>query len=513
MYSYEERLRAVQLYIQLGRRTAATLRQLGYPTKNSLATWCAEFEQKQDLRKSYQRKKWLYDDEQKRRAVDHYVEQGYCLAHTIRCLGYPTRETLNAWISELRPELRRTIVGTSKTAAHYSDSEKQQAVIAMGTRMVPGREVAESVGVNRATLYNWSHQLLGQMPQRPMSKKKSRPSDAQRDALSKELAELEACVRKLRLEHDILQKANELIKKDQGINPLGLTSREKTQVIDALRSQYPLADLLSGLELARSTYFYNRLRRTLPDKYAQVRRTIADIFHGNYGCYGYRRIDGILHRVGMRLSEKVVRRLMAEDRLVVKTPRRRRFSAYAGDPTPAVENLLNRNFHAPAPNTKWLTDLTEIHIPAGKVYISPIIDCFDGLVVSWTIGTRPDAKLVNTMLDHAVATLRPGEHPIIHSDQGAHYRWPGWIRRAHNASLTRSMSRKGYSPDNAACEGFFGRLKTELIYPRDWQNVALDDFTRQIDDYIRWYNESRIKVSLGRRSPMEYRQALGLITP
>lgn len=75
------------------------------------------------------------------------------------------------------------------------------------------------------------------------------------------------------------------------------------------------------------------------------------------------------------------------------------------------------------------------------------------------------------------------------------------------------MSRKGYSPDNAACEGFFGRLKTELIYLRDWQNVALDDFTRQIDDCIRWYNESRINVSLGRRSLMEYRQALGLVTP
>src|SRR5690606_16759037 len=141
-------------------------------------------------------------------------------------------------------------------------------------------------------------------------------------------------------------------------------------------------------------------------------------------CYGYRRVDGVLRRDGVRLSEKVVRRLMAEDRLVVKTPRRRRFSAYAGDPTPAVENLLNRNFHAAAPNTKWLTDLTEIHIPAGKVYISPIVDCFDGLVVSWTIGTRPDAKLVNTMLDHAVETLRPGEHPIIHSDRGAHIGGP-----------------------------------------------------------------------------------------
>ncbi len=84
--------------------------------------------------------------------------------------------------------------------------------------------------------------------------------------------------------------------------------------------------------------------------------------------------------------------------------------------------------------------------------------------------------------------------------------------RTSEAKLTRSMSRKGCSPDNAACEGFFGRFKNELIYPRDWRGVTLEDFMRRIDDYIRWYNERRIKVSLGGRSPMEYRQALGLMS-
>ncbi len=179
---------------------------------------------------------------------------------------------------------------------------------------------------------------------------------------------------------------------------------------------------------------------------------IRDLFDGNYRCYGYRRIDKALRNQGVRLSEKVVRRLTAEESLTVQAPRRQCFSAYAEDPTPAVPNLLNRDFHACAPNTKWLTDLTEVHIPAGKVYVSPIVDCFDGLVVAWTIGARPDANLVNTMLDHAVQTLQPDEHPVIHSDGGAHYRWPEWIRRTDNAKLVRSMSKKGCSPHNAACE-------------------------------------------------------------
>ena len=83
--------------------------------------------------------------------------------------------------------------------------------------------------------------------------------------------------------------------------------------------------------------------------------------------------------------------------------------------------------------------------------------------MSWSLSTRPDAELVNTMLDNAVETLNAGERPVIHSDRGGHYRWPGWLERVNAAGLIRSMSRKGCSPDNAACEGFFGRLKTECI--------------------------------------------------
>jgi len=71
------------------------------------------------------------------------------------------------------------------------------------------------------------------------------------------------------------------------------------------------------------------------------------------------------------------------------------------------------------------------------------------------------------------------------------------------------MSRKGYSPDNAACEGFFGRLKNELFYSRNWLSTTVEEFIAALDSYIRWYNEVRIKVSLGSRSPIEHRRNLG----
>ena len=111
---------------------------------------------------------------------------------------------------------------------------------------------------------------------------------------------------------------------------------------------------------------------------------------------------------------------------------------------------------------------------------------------------QPGADLVNTMLDAAIETVTDGDgRTIVNSDRG-------------DAKLVRSMSRKGCSQDNAACEGFFGRLKTERFYPRDWKTITIEQFVREDDAYIRWYNEKRIKLSLGSRSPLEYRESLGL---
>lgn len=203
---------------------------------------------------------------------------------------------------------------------------------------------------------------------------------------------------------------------------------------------------------------------------------------------------------------------MIEEQLMACGRKRRKYSSYKGEIGPEVENIISRNFQADKPNEKWLTDLTEFHIPAGKVYLSPIIDCFDGLPVSWSIGTSPNAELVNTMLDEATASLKENERPIVHSDRGAHYRWPSWIERIEKANLTRSMSKKGCSPDNAACEGFFGRLKNEMFYDQSWAGVTIEQFIKQLDEYIRWYAQDRIKISLGGMSPLKYRRSLGLVS-
>lgn len=313
------------------------------------------------------------------------------------------------------------------------------------------------------------------------------------------------------MELDILKKTAEIIKKDQGIGQKDLTNKEKTTLIDALRTKYPLNDLLEMTDLPKSSYFYQKESQERPDKYAELRTEVKEVFSESKNRYGYRRVHAVIKNKGKTVSEKVIRRVMKEEQLVVPYKKRRNYNSFKGEISPAVENIINRNFHADAPNKKWLTDITEFNIPAGKVYLSPIIDCFDGMVVSWTIGTSPDAELVNTMLDGAICSLSGGEHPIVHTDRGCHYRWPGWISKMENAGLIRSMSKKACTPDNSACEGFFGRLKNEMFYGRSWQGVSVEQFINELDSYIIWYNEKRIKMSLGALSPMDYRHSKGLV--
>lgn len=508
MYSYEDRLRAVRLYIKLGKRIGLTIRQLGYPTKNALKTWYREYEQQPDLPAGYARRP-RFSQTHKERAVEHYLAHGRCIAATIRSLGYPSRSLLSAWLQELHPqEITRVVGGRSQELAPEA---KQSAVIALCMRPASAQEVADDIGVSRGSLYKWKNQLLGHGALAPMKNQQDAPASSDRAELELQLEALRRDIRQLQLEKDLLKKANELSKKELGIDRQHLTNREKTLLVDALRSTYTVTELLYELSLPRSSYFYHRARLEVADKYAEVRQAMTDIFERNYRCYGYRRLHASLSVQRVNVSEKVVRRLMKQECLVAATNKRRRYGSYMGEISPAPDNLLNRDFSAGAPNEKWLTDITEFQIPAGKVYLSPMIDCFDGMVVSWSIGTRPNAELVNTMLDAAIDKVAAsGERPVVHSDRGGHYRWPGWLTRIADAKLVRSMSRKGCSPDNAACEGFFGRLKTEMFFAKEWLSTTIEEFVAALDAYIRWYNDVRIKSSLGFRSPTEHRECLGI---
>lgn len=520
MYSYEERLKAVRLYIQYDKSYASVFRELGYPpSSHSIKLWYKEYEETGDLHKSYNSSS-KYSDEQRKAAVQYYVEHGRSKSRTVKALGYPTRQQLTEWIKQDLPdEVRPCTKGQS--LVHLTKEQKEQAAIELCTRDGSAQEIADKYDVSRYSVYNWAWNLLGKGNVSPMPKKKPDTTAVTQETvdslkqeieqLHNEAEELKRQVYRLQLEKDVLEKAAEILKKDEGVSLEMLTNREKAIVIGALRSKYKLQELLDLFHMAKSSYCYQQAVLNAPDKYTDLRAKIRAVFDDSSSRYGYRRIHSALKNDELTVSEKVIRRIMQEEKLLVPNVKRKKYNSYKGEITPAVPNVIERDFHAEQPNIKWLTDITEFHIPAGKIYLSPIIDCFDGLPVSWTIGTSPDAELVNTMLDNAIGTLKENEHPIIHSDRGAHYRWPGWIERMENAGLTRSMSKKGCSPDNSACEGFFGRLKNEMFYGQSWKDVSIEEFITILDEYIQWYSEKRIKLSLGGMSPLQYRRSLGII--
>lgn len=373
------------------------------------------------------------------------------------------------------------------------------------------KSVAEEIGYTSPAIINWHKKyqkegLVSLMKKFDTDSKRT-PEDIQ---AANDMETLKAQMMEMQLEVDILRETINVIKKDPGVNQAALTNREKTVIIDALKNFYSLSLLCTRLCISRSSYYYQKMVIHAEDKYKALRECITELFHENYNAFGYRKIHTLLKQEGTVVSEKVVRRIMKQESLIVKRTKQRKYNSYKGKISPAVPNLVNRVFHADKPNKLRLTDITEFSIKAGKVYLSPIIDCLDGMPVTWTIGTSPNAELVNTMLKNAITTLDANEKPIVHSDRGCHYRWPKWIQIIDEAGLTSSMSKKGCSPDNSACEGFFGHLKTEMFYGYNWDEYSLPEFMDAVNDYINWYRSKRIKSTLGGLSPLDYRRRLGV---
>ena len=514
MYTLKQKENAVQLLIQYNFAYTQVARELGYPSsRKTLRKWLKEYYLTGHFKDKYNRKP-KYSDFQKKLAVNYYLEHGKNKSRTVRELGYPSRAILIQWVDELAfDQKKQTRAGGA--VVKYTQYKKTKAVLDFLVREESAQNIADSHKVSRVSLYNWSQELLSDEGYEMVKGSKKNETNElkklkeEKQELLKNLDKLRKENERLRFENDILEKASEVLKKREGINLLALSNQEKMLVINALRNKYPLKRLLNRLGLAKSSYFYQMSIIGKEDKYLNLRKEIKDIFNTAYKAYGYRRIYLSLKNKGIKVSEKVVRKLMFQEELVVHITRKKKYKSYLGEISPAVKNLLKRDFFADSPNKKWVTDVSEFSIPAGKIYLSPIIDCFDGLPVSWTISTTPNAELTNTMLDYAIATLRLEEHPILHSDRGGHYRWPSWIDKMEKAQLIRSMSKKGCSPDNARCEGFFGTIKQEMFYSRNWTKVTVNQFIDYLDEYLIWYSNERIKSSLKGMSPINYRKSLG----
>ena len=199
---------------------------------------------------------------------------------------------------------------------------------------------------------------------------------------------------------------------------------------------------------------------------------MTKIHHKHHGRYGYRRMTAELKRRGITLNHKTVYRLMKEAGLYC-TVRMRKYNSYRGEIGEKAPNLLARDFTASKLNTKWVTDITEFHLFGQKVFLSPIIDLYNGEIISYTISEHPRFSCVMNMLEQAIAKLPEEHHLILHSDQGWQYRMKIYCDRLRQAGIIQSMSRKGNCLDNAMAEGFFGHLKAELLYNQTCDQLTI----------------------------------------
>jgi len=188
--------------------------------------------------------------------------------------------------------------------------------------------------------------------------------------------------------------------------------------------------------------------------------------------------------------------------------RPKKYRSYKGQTGRVAPDLLQRQFTAERMHQKWVTDVTEFNVAGEKLFLSPVMDLHNGEIVAFETARRPVFKLVQDMLVKdmlvkALDQLCNAERPILHSDQGWQYQMPAWGRMLESRNVAQSMSRKGNCLDNAAMESFFATLKSEFFHPNHFDSI--ESLRDGVEDYIRYYNNDRIRLKLKGLSPVQYR--------
>ena len=270
----------------------------------------------------------------------------------------------------------------------------------------------------------------------------------------------------------------------------------KYHVIYRHREEYPVSVMCQFFGVSRSGYyaFVQRLGRSEPD--TDLARAIEECQARCGKTYGYRRVWLWLKQQNIHRNPKTVLRVMKKYGLLSEIRRRRKW-VQLGQQVHKYENLLNRQFQADKPNSKWATDISYIHTKEGVLYLSMIRDLYDNSIVAHKTGTQ---QTVNLVLDTIRLAMKREKKKVaaelhLHSDQGGQYTSQEYFDLTKEYGITPSMSRRGNCYDNAMAENFFSILKTECIYRHTPATFA--EARDMIDMYIHFYNHERIQLKTG----------------
>jgi transposase-like protein len=454
MHSAEQRKIAIETFVKFDHSYADTIAELGYPTRACLRNWWNEYRGTGEVPIGKFTANPRYTTEMRRRAVEHYLERGRSLARTMRALGYPkSREVLGDWIDEIAPGQRK-YRGPNPKRDPVPVEKKAQVVAELEARTGPAAEIAERHGVSRTAPYIWRREIVGDNGGDP--EKKGVPVSKEYDDLPDDievlqdmLREAKMQLRKVQLELEVRQATLEIAKEGPGAEPGLLTNAEKAAMVTALRPRWKLCEVLPAVGMAKSSYEYARSAQAKgeTEEHAAARKAVVEAFEASGGTYGYRRIYAQVNadaEDGAAIGEWTVRSIMEEENLVARAARKkRRYSSYEGEISEAPPNLLRddrgkHHFRANKPNELWITDVTEFRIPAGKACPPPIVDCFDGMPLSWSISTSPDAEMANSSLTRRMQVARRGRSPqdplgprlslsLAWMDKDLQGEWPGQV--------------------------------------------------------------------------------------
>ena len=293
-------------------------------------------------------------------------------------------------------------------------------------------------------------------------------------------------------------------------------------MIDELRQRYSLKVLLRVSGLSKSTYCYYKSekhinavnRRKHEDD--RILAMIVPVFEHHKSRYGYRRIVLAVEEL-KGVNHKKIQRIMKEHSLLGKQPKNK-YHSYRGDNGEHKENLLLhkevdekehktkyiRDFDTSRPNEKWTTDVSEFKAPKEKLYLSPILDMYDGSIISYDISSSPDFSQTRRMIDRAFRENPDLEGLIFHSDQGWQYQMKPYQKRLRDKGILQSFSRKGNCMDNSLMENFFGIMKNEMYYGYTYDSS--EELRQAMEEYIVYYNTERINIKRKGLSPLAYRQ-------
>ncbi|OKP75728.1 tail length tape measure protein [Paenibacillus helianthi] len=267
--------------------------------------------------------------------------------------------------------------------------------------------------------------------------------------------------------------------------------------IESIRAEVTVSEACAWLGIARATYYRWKTART--QSIDRMVEKIRQLCTQHKFRYGYRKITALL-RAEEPINHKRVQRIMQREGLQCRVRMKKRKTT--GQPAQPAEHLLKRQFHAAAPLQKLVTDITYLPFGGKMLYLSSILDLYNGEIVAYSIADKQDTSFV---LD-TLGQLPERANMLLHSDQGSVYTSQAYQAVVKGKGITMSMSRKGTPADNAPIESFHSTLKSETFYLEDLMCTTTAIVEQTVRDYITYYNSIRIQAKLNNQSPVDFRR-------